>query len=147
MNIHEAAAYRTVHSFPGGSKALGPMVGKSDALLRSLVNPNTPTHKLGHLEAIELSKVTGDHSMLEAWAAECGYVLVRAEPHRCDKPIPNQMMRLTAEIGEFANVVANALADGVLTSNERRAIHKESVDCLSAIHGVTGSAYQLAGAH
>lgn len=147
MNIHESAAYRTVHSFPGGSRALAPKLGKSDAMVRNLVNPNNTTHKLGYLEAIELSEAADDDTMLEAWAARRGYVLVRAEPKHCEASIPTQMMQLSVEIGDFASVVARALADGVVTCNERREIHNESAECFAVLHGVVGSAFGLARAH
>src|SRR5690606_28718993 len=81
MNIHDAA-YATVHDYKGGSESLGPRVGISPAVLRNKVNQNNETHHLTLAEAVRMADMTGDTRILQAWAHQSGFLLVKA-PDAC----------------------------------------------------------------
>src|SRR5690606_4424393 len=78
MNVIDAA-YSTVHDYPGGAEALAARMGKSAAVLRSKVNPNTSTHHLTLAEADEILGKTRDLRMLHALAANHGCVVLPAD--------------------------------------------------------------------
>lgn len=125
MNVIDAA-YRTVHSYPGGSESLATRIGTSPAVLNSKVNPNTKTHRLALDEADELMGLTGDFQILQALASRHGFGLVRLDmteqggndPHA----IASGILAVNACGGELARVIHDALADGVITEREMRDI-------------------------
>jgi len=67
MNVTDVA-YDTVHQHPGGSVALAPRMGMSDATLRGKVNPNTDRNLLSLQEADALMGKTGDFRILQGRA-------------------------------------------------------------------------------
>lgn len=138
MNVHDAA-YRTVHDFPGGSEALGPLVGKSPAVLRSKVNPNIDTHTLTVDDLRALIRTTGDKGMLHALAAEFDCTVQEGEASANDAPLPLQMMGVTVEHGHLAQCVSKAVEDGRICPNERREIQRCGLIVVSAVNRVIAS--------
>lgn len=122
MNTTDAA-YATVHDYPGGSESLGPRVGISPAVLRNKVNPNNTTHHLTFAEAQRIADMTGDYRMLQAWAHEAGFLLVKApEGNTCDMAVLEQVVSLGVANGQFMQTIHSALADGVVDQDELKAI-------------------------
>lgn len=124
MNTTDAA-YATVHDYPGGSESLGPRAGISPAVLRNKVNPNNTTHHLTFAEAQRIADLTGDYRMLQAWAHQAGFLLVKApEGNACDMAVLEQVVSLGVANGQFMQTIHAALADGVVDQDELRAIRE-----------------------
>lgn len=122
MNTTDAA-YATVHDYPGGSESLGPRVGISPAVLRNKVNPNNTTHHLTFAEAQRIAAMTNDHRMLQAWAHEEGFLLVKApEGSTSDMAVLEQVVGLGVANGQFMQTIHSALADGAIDQDELAAI-------------------------
>lgn len=120
-----AAAYATVHDYKGGSESLGPLVGISPAVLRNKVNPNNDTHHLTFAEARKIADMTGDFRMLQAWAHEAGFLLVKApEGGSCDMAVLEQVVGLGVANGQFMQTIHSALADGRVDQGELNAIRE-----------------------
>lgn len=116
MNVTDAA-YDTVHQYPGGSEALAPRLGMSAAVLRGKVNPNTDRNLLSLQEADALMARTGDYRILHALAATHGFVL-QASTAPKGGTIITAMLAAQAAKGDLAELVADAMADDRISSNE-----------------------------
>lgn len=122
MNTADAA-YHTVHDYPGGSESLGPRVGISPAVLRNKVNQQNTTHHLTFAEAQRIAAMTADDRMLQAWAHERGYLLVKApDGNECDMAVLEQVVGLGVANGQFMQTIHTALADGKVDRQELQAI-------------------------
>lgn len=119
-----AAAYSTVHDYKGGSESLGPLVGISPAVLRNKVNPNNDTHHLTFAEARKIADMTGDFRMLQAWAHEAGFLLVKAPEgaNECDMSVLESVMETGVAHGRFMQSIHAALSDGKVDDKEVEAI-------------------------
>lgn len=126
MNIHDAA-HLTVHDYKGGSESLGPRVGISPAVLRNKVNTNNETHHLTFKEADRIVGVTGDFRMMQAWAHQHGFLLIKA-PEACgassDMAVLEQVVGLGVANGQFMQTINAALADGKVDQQELSAIRQ-----------------------
>src|SRR5690606_32968656 len=103
-----AAAYATVHDYKGGSESLGPLVGISPAVLRNKVNINNDTHHLTFAEARRIADMTGDFRMLQSWAHEAGFLLVKApagSADSCDMAVLEQVVGLGVANGQFMQTI------------------------------------------
>lgn len=133
MNALDAAD-ATVHEYPGGSESLAPRLGMSAAVLRNKVNPNNPRNVLGLEEAQRLMRITGDHRVLMAQAGELGYALLKLDDEDAEEaPLLGCVLKAQTAAGELSRVVAEALADGVITQNEMLAIEKAGAADQSAM--------------
>ncbi|HEY5582568.1 MAG TPA: phage regulatory CII family protein, partial [Rhodoferax sp.] len=125
MNLLDAA-YNTVHDYPGGAQSLAPRLGKSGTYLSAEVAA-TGTAKLGLLDAEKITQLTGDLRILEAFATNCGQMLVPL-PQELELTADDCMLRLalsTKEYAAFCIEVASDLADGKINDNELGRITKE----------------------
>ncbi|WP_064746787.1 phage regulatory CII family protein [Lysobacter antibioticus] len=116
MNVSDAA-HQTVKSYPGGAEALAPRMGMSGALLRGKVNPNSDRNHLTLQEADELMGLTGDYRILHALNAAHGFVATPAEAEE-GADLLTSSLAAQGGFGELALTLQQALADGVITSNE-----------------------------
>lgn len=149
MNVIDAA-YRTVHSHPGGSASLAPRMGMSQAVLNSKVNPKTTTHHLSLAEADMVMEFTGDYQILQELAANHGFILATYDAgtdEACSLAV--DLLRVSALDGEFARVVHDALADNIITANEMNAIgaagnaHQAAmISLIKRLRGMTGKKVQ-----
>lgn len=122
MNVVDAA-HQTVKAYPGGAESLGPRVGIGPAVLRSKVNPNTDTHHLSLAEADRIMGATGDYRILQALAAEHGFVIQKAdEAASAGSSILQVLLAANAAEGEFDSVLNDALSDGKISPNEMKLI-------------------------
>lgn len=138
MDLRDVA-YDVVRDYPGGAASLAPRLGKSSTALSHEVN-GTGTAKLGLLDAEKITHRTGDMRILEAWAGNCGQMLV---------PLPGVelatddcMLRLAdsaREFGDLCREVASDLADGVISDNELGRIDKECGQLIASVHALRES--------
>jgi hypothetical protein len=132
------AAYATVHDYPGGSESLGPRVNISAAVLRNKVNPSNDTHHLTFTEARRIVALTGDRRMLQAWAHEEGFLMIKApEGRACDMAILEQIVELGVTSGQFMQAIYAALADGRVDGQEIQAIKSAELAVQTAAATVT----------
>ncbi len=161
MNVIDAA-HHTVHSYPGGVAALavrlirrdaegkvvfddeGNPKGMSPAVLGSKVNPNTHTHHLTLVEASEVMGLTSDYLMLQCLAAEHGFTLQRMGAEASGS-VMGAMLESASMQGAFAQAMREALADGLITESEMRAISaagaaqmEATINLLARLRAVTG---------
>lgn len=123
MNVNDAA-YATVHDYPGGSDSLAPRLGTSGAVLRNKVNPNNDRNTLTLAEADQVMGISGDYRILQALAANHGFVMQRADsvPKHGDGSIVASILALSMREGALSEAVSNALADGRISPREKRDI-------------------------
>ena len=139
MSLRDAA-FNVVHDYPGGSVSLAPRLGKSHASLSHELTA-TGTAKLGLLDAEKITILTGDLRILEAFATDCGQMLV---------PLPDAtvlmgddcMLRLAdtaREFGDLCKEVGGDLVDGKISDNELRRIDKECGELIASLHALRES--------
>lgn len=143
MNVADAA-YAVVHDYPGGTESLAPRLGMSGAVLRNKVNPHCDTHRLALDEAVRITDITGDDRMLRAWAAHRGQALASLNVGDADGAVMGYVLEVHAHEGELSRVLASALADGVISQNEMRAIDAAALDVQGALLGLVN---RLMAAH
>lgn len=119
MNILDTA-HAVAHNYPGGCESLAPRLGVSPAVLRSKVNPNTDTHKLTLHEAVRIGEVTDNDAILEAWASERGYALVKlpSAVECCDAAIVELMGKAWSTHGLVGREIVKTLEDGRVEHSE-----------------------------
>lgn len=142
------AAYAVVHDYPGGSESLGPRVGISPAVLRNKVNPNNDTHHLTFAEARKIADMTGDFRMLQAWAHEAGFLLVKAptgSADSCDMAVLEQVVGLGVANGQFMQTIHAALADGRVDQDELKRIRAAERELQTVAATVTQRMEGMAG--
>lgn len=136
MNVSDAA-YDTVHQYPGGSPSLAPRMGMSDATLRGKVNQNNERNRLALEEADEMMGKSGDFRILHALAANHGFVALRVD---CDDEgggsLIGSLLAAGKAKGDLAGIVSDALADLVITPNERGAIVRAVVRTIQELSEV-----------
>ncbi|KWZ43427.1 hypothetical protein WS72_11515 [Burkholderia savannae] len=119
MNILDTA-HAVAHNYRGGCESLAPRLGVSAAVLRSKVNPNTDTHKLTLQEAVRIGEVTDNDAILEAWASERGYALVKlpSAVECCDAAIVELMGKAWSTHGLVGREIVKTLEDGRVEHSE-----------------------------
>lgn len=135
MNTADAA-YHVVHDYPGGSESLGPRVDISSAVLRNKVNPNNDTHRLTFAEARRVSDITGDFRMLQAWAHEAGFLLVKAPKNArdsSDMAVLEQVAGLMVANGAFGKEIYDALSDGAISTAEVERIDEAGQGVMTSV--------------
>ncbi len=122
-----AAKYAVVHDYPGGARALAPLVGKSPAVLSNKVNPTLDTHHLSVDESVTIQAVARDYRILQAEARVLGHVCIPmpADLPCSDVKILNAYADWTADIGETAQAIKAALADPHVSRERLREIKRE----------------------
>lgn len=120
------AAYHVGNDYPGGSTSLAPRMGKGASTL-SHETTGTGNAKLGLIDAVKMTQLTGDLRILHAYAEACGAIVI---------PLPAQAHEASADVfthladtaREFSDVVASisaAAADGKITRNELASVERE----------------------
>jgi hypothetical protein len=124
VNVTDAA-YATVHDYPGGSDSLAPRLGTSGAVLRNKVNPNNDRNTLALEEADQLMGISGDYRILQALAANHGFLLQRADGNPgkgSADTILTCILALSMREGALSEIVSKALADNLISPREKRDI-------------------------
>lgn len=132
MDLRDVAA-NVVHDYPGGAPSLAPRIGKNATTLAHEVH-GTGAAKLGLLDAEKITLRTGDMRILEAFALNCGQMLVPL--HQGDATGDDCMLKLAAtarEFGDLCTEVAADLADGVISDNELARIDRECGELMASL--------------
>lgn len=143
MNVIDAARM-TVQAHPGGAESLGPRMGMSGALLRAKLN-NSDRNRLYAEELELLIDTTGDHRIVHALAANCGYALQPLGAATGDSAsVLHLVLELNKAGGELSRVVCEAIADEVITPNEVQAIARAGHADQTALLQLIGRLFQMA---
>jgi len=140
MNVMDAAA-AIAHEYPGGAKALGNRLGKSN--LADEVNPNNAA-KLGLVDSVRMQLLAHDYRVLFAMAAECGFIAI---------PMPSldgvntscavSVAKLAQEFAELMGEVATDLADSKIDDNELRTLELRVGQLVAAVQQLLKNAVTL----
>lgn len=137
MHLRDTA-YNIVHDYPGGAVSLAPRMSKSPTTLSHELN-GTGGAKLGLLDAEKITQLTGDLRILEAFAGNCGQMLI---PFPDSLRLGNEqdcMLRLAdtaREFGDLCREVAGDLADGHISDNELGRIDRECGELVASVHAL-----------
>ena len=137
MNV-QTAAFNLVHDYPGGATALAPLLGKSASTLSHEVDPNYPTAKLGLADALKLTMLSKDRSVLNAFAMACHCMVVPlpACSDNDDDDTFRSVTRVAREFAELISEVSEVTADGAVSDNELRRVDSEATELVAAIQAV-----------
>ncbi|WP_250451171.1 phage regulatory CII family protein [Caballeronia sp. ATUFL_M2_KS44] len=125
MNILDTL-HAVAHGYKGGCESLAPRLGMSAAVLRSKVNPNTETHQATLMNAVQITEMADDDRVLEAWARERGYALVKMpNVESCtDAAIVELMGEAWATHGAVGQEICKTLEDGRVEESEVDRVEK-----------------------
>ncbi|MGV0960127.1 MAG: phage regulatory CII family protein [Limnohabitans sp.] len=133
MDLRDVAA-NVVHDYPGGAPSLAPRIGKNATTLAHEVH-GTGAAKLGLLDSEKITLRTGDMRILEAFALNCGQMIIPL-PAVDDGHPDDCMTRLATtarEFGDLCTEVAGDLVDGVITDNELARIDRECGELMASL--------------
>lgn len=127
----QIAYHQLVKEFPGGSRALAPLVGMNPGTLSNKVNPNIDTHHLSAAEGVAIQAASQNFEPIKADATTLGGVFTRLPPipkDIDDEKILTLYLELQEEQGETAQKIREALEDGAVSARELRGITKEAFE-------------------
>jgi hypothetical protein len=136
------AAFNVVHDCEGGSGAIAQLLGKARGTIDNEVNPPRGSYaKLGLLDAVKVTKKTGDHRILYAFAEECEHICLPAprgpvDPDASTEKILTKASKLSGEIATEFQQLNQALADGDVSPRELERFERESLVVVAAIADV-----------
>ncbi len=136
MDLRDVAA-NVVHDYAGGALSLAPRIGKNATTLAHEVH-GTGAAKLGLLDAEKITLRTGDMRILEAFALNCGQMLV-ALPTGFDASPDDCMARLTTAVSEFGDVctiVSKDLGKKAISDNKLALIDKECGELIASVRAL-----------
>ncbi len=137
MDLRDVAA-NIVHDYPGGAASLAPRIGKNATTLAHEVH-GTGSAKLGLLDAEKITLRTGDMRILEAYALNCGYLLVALPVAGVDATPDDCMAHLTHAVREFGDVCAvmsSELGTGSISDNKLALIDRECGELIAAVRAL-----------
>jgi hypothetical protein len=137
--LNEAVFY-TVHEFRKGKErgatALAPLVNMRPGTLSNKANPDQD-HQLTLNESILVMRATGDYRILYALCAILDHTLpirILNFEDTSDLELLDAYARYHAEVGETAQAIRDAFADGDITPEELKRIEKEMDQAQQAEH-------------
>ncbi|SNS16299.1 phage regulatory CII family protein [Pseudomonas segetis] len=141
MEHIENAVHETV--LDAGAKKLAPMIGLSHTALLQRTNPKNDDHKLTLAQFFLINLHSKDQRSLRALAAELGYEL--APIQKASKATPMAaLMETLRDSASTTQVAMDALADSVLTAQEKRdietAVAKEMRSLQEFLNAIKSSA-------
>ncbi len=136
------AAFHLAHDYPGGAAALAPRMGKAHGTLCHELTA-TGTAKLGLVDALKLSHLTGSRSILNAFASELGCVVLPLPAHHAGIDTFRQIADTAREFGEFITSVADAAGDGQITANELSRVDRELGELVAAAQEIRATLADL----
>lgn len=136
MDLRDVAA-NVVHDYPGGAPSLAPRIDKNATTLAHELN-GTGQAKLGLLDAEKITLRTGDLRILEAFAGNCGQMIVPLPDalHAAGDDCMLKLADTAREFGEFCTEVGKDLADGKISDNELARIDRECGQLIASLHAV-----------
>lgn len=136
MNLRDVA-FNVVHDYAGGATSLAPRIDRNPTTLNHELN-GTGTAKLGLLDAEKITLMTGDMRILQAFAINCGQMLVPL-PDASAYGDDDAMLHLAATAKEFADLVREVsvdIVDGQISDNELARIDRESGELIASLHAL-----------
>ena len=120
MNVDTAA---TALVRKHGAAEMAEALGMSVALINAKLDPNKDRNVLSLRDAMRMTDVSGDLRILQAWASaeNCRVVPVDATS---EGTLMSTLLEQNEHEGNFARVLGAAIADGVISDNEMRAIER-----------------------
>lgn len=131
MDINDAL-YHAVHDYKGGVNALAARMGVAASTLYSMANPNDPSHPWPMQRALQVMSFTADQRVIQALCEQAGGVFVPVSPAAPMADLAQRMVSLSAEFGDVARAVGDAVTDGKLTPRERDRAHAQLYELISA---------------
>ncbi|MDT8399542.1 MAG: phage regulatory CII family protein [Pseudomonadales bacterium] len=131
-----AAAHRTVRAYPGGSKALSQLLGKTPETLENEVNPNDPSRKLGLLDSVLIQEISRNYAILYEYAAILKHhclPLRELEDLSNEDFLPDQATN-TPQADTVAKQLGAALARGKLNQSEYQSLRQEGLRQVQRFH-------------
>lgn len=113
------------------------------AVLYNKLNPYNESNFLQLREAVRLTELTNDNRILAAWCGARGGMFVpMPEGVQCDEELSDQLLDVTAVLGEAMAEIKASRADGVITPQERQQIGlhlRKSINELLKLDSVVAS--------
>ncbi|MGE4370942.1 MAG: phage regulatory CII family protein [Burkholderiaceae bacterium] len=141
----EQAAFNTVADYPGGAKALGPVVGINGSVLAHKVSLTDHDNQLTVPQARKLMQATGDCRMLHSLAADLNHLCVQVSSMPQSGNLHRRIADTVREFGEFIAAVSEASDDNDVTPNEMRAIDKELGEMVARANALRAWCAKAAG--
>ena len=102
---------------------LARMLGKGTTILANKMNPECDTHHLSLGEAVAITEMTGDNSILDSWAASRGKALVDIPAGvTSDEELADLVMIVSESVAQVFSAYREARQDGVIDQYERQQI-------------------------
>lgn len=109
------------------------MYDKAESTLRNELT-RQPGSKLGLITAIDIMRRTGDFSALDDIEAMFDRVAIKIEkPEGSKKEWLLHMAKIARESSHVVSNLAESMADGFLSANERKLCAKETYDAITAL--------------
>lgn len=141
MNPVDAIRLMVAH-YPGGIATLAVLCGKAPETLRHEIGGKDARYKLGVADACVISEKCIEvnsphcHAYANAVAANCGgFVKLEVRDMQAGN-IYGDAAGLVKECADVSQAIADAMRDGSVSENDRRAIEKELRDLLEQIQVV-----------
>lgn len=131
------AAYNVVHDYPGGSASLAPRLGKSKTTLNHEVH-GTGLAKLGLEDSAKITAMTGDLRILNAFAAQCGCMVIQLPDEAKEVNTFQQLANLAKEFADYVQTVSETIKDGRVSDNELKRTREELSHLIVAAQNIEG---------
>lgn len=116
------------------------LMGKGATVLANKLNPDCDSHHLNLGEAVAVTELTGDHRIVEAWAASLGKMLVDMPAGAVsDDDLVEQVLLAQAVFGKLMQAIHDARADGVIDRMEHGQIERIGTQAAEHVLGLIRS--------
>lgn len=133
-----AAAYRLGHDH--NISELARLMGKGATVLANKLNPDCDSHHLNLGEAVAVTELTGDHRIVEAWAASLGKMLVDMPAGAVsDDDLVEQVLLAQSVFGKLMQAIHDARVDGVIDWMEQGQIERVGTLVAEQVMGLISS--------
>ena len=133
-----AAAYLLGHDH--NISELARLMGKGATVMANKLNPDCDSHHLNLGEAVAVTELTGDHRIVEAWAASLGKMLVDMPAGAVsDDDLVEQVLLAQSVFGKLMQAIHDARADGVIDRMEHGQIERVGTQVAEHVMGLIRS--------
>ena len=127
--------YDVVHRHPGGGTEIAKTMGCYHTnTINNKADPYNETHQMSLADIIAITRITGDHEIIESLAYEAGLGVFELPLGESKK---DTLIRLITGLGEKRGEVDRALhealADGQISEKEQKIIHSKAVESMTAL--------------
>lgn len=132
------AAYHLVNSYPGGATSLAPRLypaKNATTLSHEVRPPDGNSAKLGLETAAQLTELSGNHLIVQAFCARAGgvFVPIPSQQHATGLQVFEALSSLAKEFGDVVAKVTEVSCDGRISDNDLRAVKKEAFELMGAL--------------